>query len=140
MDLYHKGEVKIDDDYLTDMTQLSKDILADMDWNRWAVLRKRNAETILGGLKTLGIEPVLPVGDAFVPLFIPIRIENRDKVRKAMFANKVFLPVHWPVEDKYRKQLRRGADMGAHELSIIIDQRYSIQDMKRILSILESNI
>ena len=140
LDLFHKGEVKIDDDYLTDMIQLSKDILANMEWNRWAILRKRNAETIIEGLKGLGINPIIPLPENAVPLFIPIRIENRDKVRKAMFANNIFLPVHWPVEDDYKDRLNRGRDLAAHELSIIVDQRYTISDMKRILSIIECYI
>ena len=140
LDLFHKGEVKIDDDYQTDMTQLSKDILANMEWNRWAILRKRNAETIIEGLKKLGITPIIPFQENAVPLFIPIRIENRDKVRKAMFANNIFLPVHWPVEDEYKDRLNRGSDLAAHELSIIVDQRYTMSDMKRILTILKNNI
>ena len=140
LDLFYKGEVKIDDDYQTDMTQLSKDILANMEWNRWAILRKRNAEIIIKGLKVFGISSIVPLQENTVPLFIPIRIENRDKVRKAMFANNIFLPVHWPVEGEYKNRLNRGSDLAAHELSIIVDQRYSMSDMKRILSIIESNI
>lgn len=140
LDLYNKGEMMIDDDYLTDMSQLSKDILADMQWNRIAILRKRNVEFVLKGLKKIGISPVIPVEKQNIPLFIPIRIENRDYVRKAMFTNNIFLPVHWPVEENHKHKLKRGTEMAAHELSIIIDQRYSINDMKKILYILESNI
>ena len=140
LELYHRGEVMIDEDYRTDMTRLSKEILADMEWSRYAILRKRNAGVIVAGLKKMDIEPIIPVSDDKVPLFVPVRLENRDKVRKAMFANNVFLPVHWPVEDNYKKQLKRGSEMAAHELSIIVDQRYSVSDMRRILSILESNI
>lgn len=139
LDLFHKGEEKIDDDYQTDMTSLSKDILADMEWNRWALLRKRNAEIIVNGLKQLGLKPILSLQEKAVPLFVPIRIENRDIVRKAMFANNIFLPVHWPIEDRYQSKLKRGSDLAAHELSIIIDQRYTVSDMKRILNILEDN-
>lgn len=140
LNLYHIGEKKIDDDYLTDMTQLSKSILADMEWHRWAILRKRNAEVIVEGLKQMGITSIVDVDDEHVPLFVPIRIENRDKVRKAMFSNNIFLPVHWPVEEEYKDRLKRGSDLAEHELSIIVDQRYTVGDMKRILSIIESNM
>lgn len=139
LDLFHKGEVKIDEDYQTDMTSLSKDILANMEWNKWAILRKRNADIIINGLKELHIMQIIPVKENMIPLFIPIRIENRDKVRRAMFANSIFLPVHWPVEDDYKDKLNRGGDLAAHELSIIVDQRYSMSDMRRILTILEKN-
>ncbi len=140
LDLFHKGEMMIDDDYQTDMTQLSKDILANMEWSRWAILRKRNAETIIEGLKDLGISPIIPLKENAVPLFIPIRLENRDRVRKAMFSNNIFLPAHWPIEAEYKDKLRRGSDFAEHELSIIVDQRYSVSDMKRILIIIENNI
>jgi len=140
LELYHRGEVMIDEDYRTDMTQLSKNILADMEWSRYAILRKRNAEVIIEGLKQMGIKPIIPVNENKVPLFVPVRLENRDKVRNALFANNVFLPVHWPVEDDYKNQLKRGTEMADHELSIIVDQRYSVSDMRRILSIIESNI
>lgn len=140
LNLFHVGEEKIDDNYLTDMTQLSKSILADMEWHRWAILRRRNAEVIVEGLKRLGVDPILPLNEEYVPLFVPVYLKNRDKVRKEMFANDIFLPVHWPVEEEYKNQLKRGSDLAAHELSIIIDQRYTVGDMKRILSILESNI
>lgn len=140
LNLFHVGEEKIDDNYLTDMTQLSKNILADMEWHRWAILRRRNAEVIIEGLKRLGAEPILPINEEYVPLFVPVNLKNRDKIRKEMFANNIFLPVHWPVEEEYKNQLKRGSDLAAHELSIIIDQRYTVGDMKRILGILESNI
>lgn len=140
LNLYHIGEEKIDDDYLTDMTQLSKSILADMEWHRWAILRKRNAEVIVEGLKQIGITPIVDMDEEHVPLFVPIRIENRDKVRKAMFSNNIFIPVHWPIEEEYKDRLKRGSDLAEHELSIIVDQRYTVGDMKHILSIIESNI
>ena len=140
LNLFHVGEEKIDDNYQTDMTQLSKNILADMEWHRWAILRKRNAEVIINGLKGMGIKPIVTVSENAVPLFVPVYLENRDKIRRDMFSNGIFLPVHWPVEKEYRKHLKRGSDLANHELSIIIDQRYTVRDMKRILGILESNL
>lgn len=140
LDLFHKGEVKIDDDYQTDMTTLSKEILSDMDWQVYAKLRRHNAEVIVDGLKKLGIVPIIPLQKTAVPLFVPIRIDNRDRVRKAMFANNIFLPVHWPVEDRFKLELKRGLDLSVHELSIIVDQRYTESDMKHILNVLEDSI
>ncbi len=140
LDLFHKGEIKIDDNYHTDMTTLSKEILSDIDWRLYAELRQRNADLIVDGLKKLGISPIIPLKESAVPLFVPIRIENRDKVRKAMFAKNIFLPVHWPIEDRFKSELKQGEDLAAHELSIIIDQRYTESDMKLILHILENNI
>ena len=140
LNLYHIGEEKIDDDYLTDMTQLSKSILADMEWHRWAILRKRNSDVIVEGLKQMGVTPIVDISEEHLPLFVPVRLENRDKVRKAMFSNNIFLPVHWPIEAEFKNRVKRGSDLAEHEISIIVDQRYTVEDMKRILSILERYI
>ena len=104
-----------------------------------SILRKRNAVTIQKGLERLGLKPCVAIPKDSVPLFIPIILKDRDKVRKAMYAHNIFLPVHWSVEE-HVEELKRGVYMAKHELSIIIDHRYTSSDMEKILSVLENNI
>ena len=139
LDLYHKGEEFIDRDYDNAPSNYTLKTYPSLDIHRMSVLRKRNAQTIQKGLDRLGLKPCVEIPKDSVPLFIPIILENRDKVRKAMYCNNIFLPVHWPVEE-HVKDLKRGYFMAKHELSIIIDHRYTNSDMERILSVLENNI
>ena len=67
-----------------------------------------------------------------VPLFIPIYVNNRDEVRRAMFDAGIFCPVHWP-----NQQTEHAKAIAQHELSLIIDQRYDEADMNRIVEIIE---
>lgn len=139
LDLYHKGEETIDTDYDKAPSQYTMKVYGSLDMNRMIILRKRNASVILKGLNQLGLKPCVPISEDDIPLFIPILLENRDKVRKAMFANNIFLPVHWPVEE-HKDELKKGSFMANHELSIIIDHRYSVEDMESILDVLEKNL
>lgn len=139
LDLYHKGEELIDDDYDNAPSKYTLKSYPSLDINRMAVLRKRNAETILRGLGRLGLKPCVEIPKDSVPLFIPLVLDNRDKVRKAMYANNIFLPVHWPVAE-HAEDLKRGVYMAKHELSIIVDHRYTSSDMEKIISVLENNI
>ena len=68
------------------------------------------------------------------PLFVPVLLENRDKVRKHLTENKIYCPVHWPKPE--------GADSNIYdmELSLICDQRYGVNDMERIVSVLSEVI
>ena len=137
LELYERGEEMIDSDIADyDMSDYSRTYLEKLDWNRIAEIRKRNASQIIEGVLSLGINTLAPISKDAVPLFVPIWLENRDKVRKAMFAHNIFLPVHWPIE-KCSDRLRSGASYAKHELSIIVDHRYDDQDMNRILDILE---
>ena len=101
------------------------------------VRRLNNASYLLEALRKIGVEPILPIKDGHVPLFIPISLENRDVVRKAMFQKEIFCPVHWPLEGL---NLRRGKIMAEKELSLIIDQRYGRKEMDEIFAVLKNNL
>lgn len=132
--LFEKGELQIDDEIGTGMSEMSQEIIKKVDFQRVADIRQRNAKQIVDGLKTLGVDTILPISDDCIPLFIPIWLDDRNKVRRQMFQNNVFCPVHWPLEDM---DIKKGAEMAEHEMSIIIDQRYTNEEMDFILTILE---
>ena len=132
--LFEKGELQIDEEIGTGMSEMSQEIIKKVDFQRIAYIRQRNAKQIIDGLKTLGVETILPISEDCVPLFIPIWLDDRNKVRKQMFQNNIFCPVHWPLEGM---DIKKGAEMAEHEMSIIIDQRYTNKEMDFILTTLE---
>ena len=135
LSMFEKGEEMIDAEILSGMSEMSTEILSKLDTDRIGIIRKRNARTILAGIESLGIRTILPVEEDAFPLFVPIFLENRNKVRKYMFQHNVFCPVHWPLEGM---DVKKGAKMAERELSIIIDQRYTNKDMEFILDLLET--
>ena len=71
-----------------------------------------------------------------MPLFIPVFLENRSEVRKKMFSNNIFTPVHWPYEsDKLNGEVKNL--IYDKELSLICDQRYSLEDMERQIKVIK---
>ena len=62
--------------------------------------------------------------DGDCPLFVPILVENRDKIRKEMIEKSIYLPVHWP-------KSKAENDIYDLELSLINDQRYSEEDIRK---------
>lgn len=131
--LFEQGEELIDENYDSKMTEIAQSLFAGVDIQKAKQQRQINAACILKGLDEIGIKPLIPVPHNTVPLFVPIYFENRDEVRYRMFKNEVFCPVHWPLEGM---KVKCGAEMASHELSIIIDQRYDVQDMNLILSLI----
>lgn len=139
LDLYAKGERLVGSDIDEDMSDFTKQHISNMDWKRFSLLRKRNAKIIVDGLSTLGIHPIAIPQKASIPLFIPIALHNRDKVRQKMFDSNIFLPVHWQIDDSFSQKykLTTGGKYAKEELSIIVNQRYGTADMTRILETLE---
>lgn len=130
--LFKEGDKLIPENYDSVMSPDSQRLFAGTDLEKTKKQRQANAAQLIAGLEELGIKPMIPVPADSVPLFVPIFLENRDEVRNRMFQHEVFCPVHWPLDGM---PVKRWADMAAHELSLIVDQRYGEQDMKEILNI-----
>ena len=64
--------------------------------------------------------------DGDCPLFVPILIENRDKIRKEMIEKSIYLPVHWP-NNKAENEIYN------LELSLINDQRYDEKHIRKYI-------
>jgi len=133
LEMFEKGESIIDSELECGMSQIAEKLYGSLDGEHIRIRRLNNARHLVDLLKKNGIKPLLPLTEDHTPLFIPIILKNRDKVRKRMFQHEVFCPVHWPLEGM---ELKRGKVMAETELSLIIDQRYGQKDMKRIVSLI----
>ena len=80
--------------------------------------------------------PYKNIGVDECPLFLPVRIkqDNRATLRTHFIKNSIYLPVHWPVSDLHKKY-GLVSEIYLEELSVVCDQRYSIEDMKKTVSV-----
>lgn len=64
-------------------------------------------------------------------LFVPIILdkEKRDKLRKYLIKNSVYLPVHWPQKEKNNNVFEK-------ELSLICDQRYTKEQISEYIDLI----
>ena len=64
-------------------------------------------------------------------LFVPIILNHkiRDDLRKFLIENKIYLPIHWPLEEKINNIFDK-------ELSLICDQRYSKKQIEEYIEII----
>ena len=69
------------------------------------------------------------------PLFVPIVIakEKRNAIRKKLIDNQIYCPVHWP-----HPNAECQSNLYEMELSLVCDQRYNGDDMKRIVEVLNN--
>ena len=134
LEMFEKGESKIDDELECGMSLIAEKLYGSLDEERVKVRRLVNAKYLIKELKKREITPILPLTEDHVPLFIPVYFENRDNVRQRMFQNEVFCPVHWPLEGL---PLNKGAEMAEHELSLIVDHRYGQGDMAKTVSLIK---
>ena len=137
LEMFEKGESLIDEEIECGMSRIAEKLYYFVNDEHVKVRRLNNAHYLLEGLGKIGVKPMIPVKDGYVPLFIPIIVKNRDVVRKAMFQKEIFCPVHWPLEGL---DLQRGRIMAEKELSLIIDQRYGRKEMDEIIAVIKDNL
>lgn len=133
--LFKEGDKLISENYESVMSSDSQCLFAGIDLDMAKQQRKANAAHLIAGLDEIGIKPMIPVSADSVPLFVPIYLENRDDIRRRMFQQEVFCPVHWPLDGM---SVKRGSDMAKHELSLIVDQRYMEINMSFIVKLIKT--
>lgn len=142
-DIYLKflkeGEGELDN-YRT-ITSISNDsllILSNLYSGFGEIIRRRNvnAKFVLEQLTSLQIETLFPISaEIKAPLAIPIKLKNRDIVRKRLIENRIYLPIHWPVPESVKYNSNLGFQIAKIELSLIVDQRYSPDILNRIFEV-----
>lgn len=135
LELLGKGEAMMDTEYLYRCSGVSHELFKRIDFDMIQTRRRSNAEILHEGLEKLHIRHLYDV--AKTPLFVPIIVPNRDRLRKRLFSEMIFAPVHWPVESK---KLQGTNELYGTELSLICDQRYDGADMERILHVIKDEM
>ncbi len=125
---------KLHDVFAADITDIN--IVNSIDFDFIAKKRKENAAYLIENLADLVVFKT--VGQFDVPLFVPILVNNRDQLRRSFIDNKIYCPVHWP---KFRllECDAKCVEIYDSEISLICDQRYSIQDMQTIIEIIKGS-
>ncbi|WP_296028667.1 hypothetical protein [uncultured Treponema sp.] len=130
---FEQAEQTLDENWNCEVSSFTRNILNNIDYEYIAAKRRNNAIYLcskMGATISLMKDKLCDI--AFVPMFVPIFLENRNEMRKKLMKNNIFCPVHWPFnaseEDKN--------PLYDTELSLICDQRYSADDMEKIVKIL----
>ena len=140
LNLYGEFGHHLAEDYQNyEMDDLSYALYKSTDLAAMRCKRRENARYLHEHLK--GVRFIGELTDNAVPLFVPVFFESkeqRDAIRKKLIDVQIYCPIHWP------KPAQIPADFEANrvydtELSLICDQRYNIEDMQRIVAVINKH-
>jgi len=94
--------------------------------------RRANAEVLRSAFSEWLIFPHL--SDSDTPMFVPVLVPEgkRDELRRYLIKHEIYCPVHWPVSEYHRLD-ERTVYIYQNELSLVCDQRYTVEDMNRMV-------
>jgi dTDP-4-amino-4,6-dideoxygalactose transaminase len=114
------------------MSDLSAAILQIVDWSTIKKRRRQNYEFLSSELGDLAIFPDL--SPTVVPLGFPIRLPNRERVRRSLFNDRIYPAVHWDVAGLVPPEFAASHRLASKIMTLPCDQRYDQDDMKRMVS------
>jgi hypothetical protein len=114
------------------MSDLSAAILQVVDWTKVKERRRQNYEFLLSELGDLAIFPDLP--SDVVPLGFPIRVQNRDRVRRSLFGEQIYPPLHWDIAGFVPAEFAGSHYLANEIMTLPCDQRYGRGDMQHMAS------
>lgn len=104
--------------------------------------RQQNAQILREGIhNTEEIDQLVDNShDLDCPFFLSVFVKNgqRDALRQYLIKNQIYCPIHWPLSEYHRGISNRAKKVYKGELSLVCDQRYGIDDMKRIVSSIQT--
>jgi len=115
---------------IADIDDYSLAIIESQNYEEIKSRRRSNAEYLHAQLQNLGIMTMFEYAQEDCPLFVPLILNNkneRDSLRRKLIDNNIFSPIHWQRPDNCQSSVY---DL---ELSLVCDQRYSLDHMKKII-------
>lgn len=119
------------------MSRLTEALLANIDYAAIAQVRRANFTHLHGALKEANPLKFTIAVDS-VPMIYPFGTDDME-LRKRLIANKVYVATYWPgiCDDAKTPSLER--NLVNKVIPIPIDQRYTIDDMERIINLIKQH-
>lgn len=120
----------VDEDLLPGlMSQYSRELLKQVDFNLINETRKKNASILISELNGFDfVQKKVGLGDVYVAVLV----ENRDKIQSELASKGIFCTIIWPLSDEQKEICRIAKYTEEHILTIYCDQRYTSEDMKYV--------
>ena len=102
-----------------------------VDWQKVSIRRRDNYKFLASELGQIALIPEL-IRDV-VPLGFPVRLKERERIRQALFAEKIFPQFHWPIAGFVPSEFEASHRLASEIMTLPCDQRYNRSDMERVV-------
>jgi len=103
-----------------------------------SAMRRKRRENVKFLHDHLNLTFLNQLSDNAVPLFVPVffeTAEQRNAIRKKLIEAQIYCPIHWPKPTLIPAYYKVNKIYDT-ELSLICDQRYNVDDMQRIVEVI----
>lgn len=127
------------EDTIPYLSDVSRRLLTAVDENACRKKRDANYRFLQEGLqKCRNVATVFGMNvEVTAPLYLPVYIKDREIWQKYLREKDIYVPVLWPLGEENKNELTQDEEyIFDHIAAIPIDQRYGIEEMQRILTVI----
>ena len=118
--------------------KLSAAIQAELDVEMLKKKRRDNYQVLLEGIRNVvGVKVIFDfMPDDVVPLYFPILADDRETIQALLADNDIYAPIVWPKAGNCPPIGEIANSIYEKILCIPVDQRYGVDDMQRIVRVI----
>jgi len=129
---FKKNDQSISNQPIKSISNLSLSIIKSVDFSEISKIRRENFNHLHKKLKNNN-KVEFDLNENFVPMVYPYRVDNAEKIKKVLIENKIFCATYWPNVFDWCGKEKNSYHLTNEIISLPIDQRYNLDDMKKIL-------
>lgn len=135
--IFHEAEERLEKIGIAPAADRDVQAIRRLDIHQIKSVRRKNAQILRSAFPDWNVFPQM--NDSDCPMFVPVFVPGgkRDELRRYLVRHEIYCPVHWPVSG-YHKFDDRTEYIYENELSLVCDQRYSEEDMFRMIEVINA--
>lgn len=118
------------------MSRVTQKILQSINYVHAADVRKANFHQLH---EALGNTNKLSVVGSGVPMVYPYLVEGAENIRKTLIDRRIFVATYWPNIFQWCNETDTETYLARNILPLPVDQRYTAEDMKRIIEVVNES-
>lgn len=133
---FKENSAKLKDQNIKQTSVLTKQLISSIDFKAIQQKRIENFKYLHSHLKNTNLLDIDNFGDFVCPMVYPYYTID-ETLKQHLVENKIFCATYWPNVFEWCKKDDLEYKLANNIISIPIDQRYGIEDMNRIIRIIE---
>ncbi|MBP0612939.1 hypothetical protein J8J42_07760 [Chryseobacterium sp. cx-311] len=130
------NDISLENQPIKRMSNLTKKILAGLDYGRISVIRQENFAFLhhhLGASNILQID----IDSSLVPMVYPYRCNNAGRIKSNLVKNKIFCATYWPNVADWCNEQQYSWHLTNEIIALPVDQRYNTSDMNKLIQLIK---
>jgi hypothetical protein len=132
-----KAEKALSNQPIKSMSKLTESLLSNVDYKKVSENRRTNYIYLNNKIKDLN-KLDINIDKDEIPMVYPLLVENGKKLKSILSKNKIYVTTYWDNVFNWVEKNTWEYNLADNLVSLPIDQRYEIDDMKRIVKVIKN--